>query len=438
MSQQAAPPQSSPAPPTPGGRAATQAAPPPAAGQAPLDQQSAGVGFFEDVPRLLNRLQVLAVAACVLFAALAGVVQVLSTQANGRAADNTAQVVRVQEIQTSLLRADAIATTAFLVGGLEPPAARAEYDAAIDDVLRLITDAADAQPADRQVLADLNVEVRAYTTAVAQARDYNRQNFVIGIAYLNSAGDGLRADAIPMVAALVDANSERATDEMGGQHPLWLLVIGLLAAAALVLINQQVARRFRRRVNVGLVGAAAGIAILTLVISFHAGNKSSGNQAIRDGAYRTAVSEASARTAANDAKAQESQGLINRGSGAAYEELFDSAAAIVTDNASPGTLRRWQTYVVQHDQVRELDDDGDWDAAVALATSSGADAPTAALDDVDQVAAGVVDDAAAEATAAFSNGNGLSILLAALTLLGGLLAAAAATWGLNQRRREYS
>ena len=44
--------------------------------------------------------------------------------------------MRVQDIQTSLLRADALATNAFLVGGLEPAEQRAEYDEAIDDVLR--------------------------------------------------------------------------------------------------------------------------------------------------------------------------------------------------------------------------------------------------------------------------------------------------------------
>ncbi|CAN5479576.1 hypothetical protein BH09ACT12_BH09ACT12_22700 [soil metagenome] len=431
MSQQAPHPQPSLAPMAPAGAAATQTAP------VPHDQRVAAT-FTEDVPRLLNRLQVLAVVACVLFAVVATVLQVLSWQANGRAADNTEQVVRVQQIQTSLLRADAVATTAFLVGGLEPSEARATYDAAIDDVLRLITDAAEAQPADRQVLADLNVEVRAYTTAVAQARDYNRQNFVIGIAYLNSAGDALRSDAIPIVQALVDAKSERAVDEMGGQHPFWLFLIGLIAVGALFLVNGQLARRFHRRVNVGVAAAGIVVAVLTLSVTAHASSRSADNSSTRDGAYQTAVAEASARTAANDAKAQESQGLINRGSGAAYEELFDDSATIVEQNASPDTLALWRPYVDVHDQVRSLDNDGDWDGAVALATSGEDDAPTAALDAFDQAAAGVVDEAAAEATDSFGSGGAISIALAILTLLGGLAAAAAATWGINQRRREYS
>ena len=43
----------------------------------------------------------------------------------GRA--NTDQLVRIQAIQTNVVQADADATNAFLVGGLEPPAQRADY-----------------------------------------------------------------------------------------------------------------------------------------------------------------------------------------------------------------------------------------------------------------------------------------------------------------------
>ena len=187
-----------------------------------------------------------------------------------------------------------------------------------------------------------------------------------------------------------------------------------------------------------MVGAAVVVAVLTLVVSVHAGSKSGANDDTRNGAYRTAVSEASVRTAANDAKAQESQGLINRGSGAAYEELFDDSAGIIEDNASLDTLVLWRSYLTLHDEVRRLDQAGEWDAAVALATSDADDAPSAALDRVDAAAQEVVDQAAAEATDSFASGGIISVALAILTLLGGLVAAAAATWGINQRRREYS
>lgn len=414
------------------------AAPAPATAVVAADPAAAPSRFTEDVPQLLNRLQALAVGACVVFAVVSALLQLLSWQASGRAADNTEQVVRVQEIQSSLLRADALATNAFLVGGLEPAETREAYDAAIDDVLTLTTDAADAQPADRDVLADLNIAVRTYTTAVTQARDNNRQGFPVATAYLNSAGASLRADALPIVKALVDTNAARATDEMKGQHPYWLFGVGALAAVLLWFVNRTIAKRFHRRLNVGVAVAGGIVVVVTLVTAVHASGRNTDNEETRDGSYRTAVDEAQARTAANDAKSQESQGLINRGSGPAYEGLWDDSAATVEDTASARTLRLWESYVDQHRAVRELDDAGEWDKAVALATSTEPTGPTALLDEVDHAAEQTVTQAADDATAAFRSGGFASLALIVITLLAGLVAAAVATGGINQRRREYS
>lgn len=392
----------------------------------------------EDVPSLLNRLQVLAVAACVLFGVLAGVLQVLSWQANGRAADNTEQVVRVQQIQSELLRADAIATNSYLVGGLEPAEARAEYDESVDTVLRLVADAAEAQPADRTVLADLNAAISSYTTAVAQARDYNRQQLPIGIAYLNEAGDSLRAEALPITEALVDANADRAVDEMDGQSPIWLLLCGVAALVVLFVVNRQVARRFHRRYNLGLVTAAVLVGLTTVVVAWHAQAEHNGNENIQSGDYDAAIDAASARTAANDAKAIESQGLINRGAGATFEEQWAEQAEVVEDTADGLTLDRWQAYAAAHAAIREADDAGDWDGAVELATATDEASATGLLDAVDFAAAADAEMYGEEAAAGFRAGGTFSVVLVALTGLAALLAAYAATRGIGTRREEYA
>lgn len=405
---------------------------------APAPSQGA-LRFAENVPALLNRLQAIAVAACLVFGIVAAVLQVLSWQAAGRAADNTEQVVRVQQIQSLLLRADAIATNSYLSDGLEPAEARAQYDDALSDVLRLITDAADAQPADRAVLADLNDTVSAYATSVTQARDYNRQQQPIGIAYLNDAGTTLRTEAQPILTALVDANSERAVDEMEGQHPYWLMVLGLVALAVLWWVNRQVARRFKRRFNVGLLVAAVTVGVVMVVTGSYAVIKNSDDRETRDGAYTEAVDEAIARTAASNAKAYESLGLVNRGSGGSvYEPLFQKQSDIVIDEASNQTRALWETYLAQHDEVRAADDAGDWDEAVAMAIATGPDTATSALDAVDANAAATIDSAGVEAADGFRHGGALSVGLAIATLFAALVAAAAATRGIDVRRREYS
>jgi hypothetical protein len=409
---------------------------------APLPQGSgapARGGFSENVPQLLNRLQALVVAACLVFGLLAALVQVLSWQAAGRAADNTEQVVRVQQIQSLLLRADAVATNSYLSDGLEPADARAEYDAAIDDTLRLITDAAEAQPADREVLAELNATVSAYTNAVSQARDYNRQQLPIGIAYLNEAGTTLRQDAQPIVKALVDTNAERAEDEMHGQHPWWLLALGLLTLAAIFWANRQVARRFRRRFNLGLVTAAAVVAATTLVAVGHAVLKNDDDDATRDGAYTEAVQTARARTAANNAAAFDSLGLVNRGAGqSVYEPLYAEQSDVVVDNTDGGLRDLWVDYTDAHDEIRAADNQGRWNEAVATATSTDPDSPRARLAAFDDAAAAAVASAGDDASDRFQAGGILSVVLAVLTLLAALLAAAAATRGIDVRRKEFS
>lgn len=416
---------------------ASAAAPAPAS--PPARAAAARRARSEDTPRFLNRLQVLAVAAILVFGAAAAVLQVLSWQAQGRAADNTEQVVRVQQIQSELLRADALATNSYLVGGLEPAEARAEYDASIDTVLGLVAEAAEAQPADRDVLADLNVAVSSYTTSVAQARDYNRQQLVIGIAYLNQAGRVLRADALPITEALVDANSERAVDEMGGQSPIWLFWIGVAAIAVLFLVNRQIARRFRRRWNVGLVVAALVVALVTVVVAWHAQVEHNGNEDLEAGAYQDAVDEASARTAANNAKAIESLGLVNRGSGASvYEPQWQAQAEIVEDTASDQTLSFWSDYVDAHQAVRDEDDAARWDDAVELATTTADGSATALLDAVDVSAAAIAEEQGQEAADGFRSGGPFSIVLVVLTGVGALIAAYAASRGIGTRRREFA
>jgi hypothetical protein len=408
---------------------------------APLPQHArrpAPTPLTEDVPRLLTQWQAIAVTACVLFGILGATFQLLAWQATGRAADNTEQLVRVQQIQSSLFRADALATNAFLTGGLEQAEQREEYDAAIDEALRGIADAADAQPADRDVLAELNTTVAAYVAGITQARDNNRQGFPIGAQYLREAGATLRADAVPILQALVAANTERAEDEMDGQNTLPLLLVGLAALLALWWVNRQLARRFRRRFNLGLLLAGVAILLVTLVAAAASANKSGDNDELRAGSLRRAIAESSARTAANDAKAKESGRLIARGTGSATEPEWVAQADIVEETASRETLPLWQDYAALHEEVVAEDDEGNWNAAVALATSTEPGSSSAALTAFDQASQGVVESAATASTASLRSGGVLAILLTILTLLVGLGAAGAATWGVNQRRKEYA
>ena len=121
------------------------------------------------------------------------------------------------------------------------------------------------KPADEQALSRLNEELVAYVALIEDARANNRQGFPVGAQYQRTASATLRADALPLLDNLVTANAQRAESQMGVWPIAILAVAGSVALAALVLAQVWLARRFRRRVNPGVV-AATVVVLLTWVI----------------------------------------------------------------------------------------------------------------------------------------------------------------------------
>lgn len=434
---------------------ATQSAPPPgrpAPAPAPAGSQPAPrpapapatrAGLDDATPRRLARLRTVLAAAAALAGILLALLLARGWQATTAAVDDTSQLVRAQAIKTNLLRADALATNAFLVGGLEDRQQRAAYDAAVSAAIKDVAAAADAQPADKQVLTALSESLVRYTTAMEAARTNNRQGFPVGAGYLSRASTELRSTALPLTDAVVTANSERAQGALDRQSILLVLLPGLLGLLALLLANQWLAARFKRRVNPGLATAGAILLVLSLAALALTGMQRSENSSLLDGDYSTAVEGAAIRSDANDAKAQESLRLIARGSGAANEKTWgerDTAVRQRLDGSSAFGASRsaWTTYRNAHAQVVKLDDGGDWDGAVVLATQDVEDGSTRAFDSFDNQLRGTVDRAAKATTDRLASGQWLFPLLAALALLGGGAAAASAWSGVTRRLEEYA
>ena len=110
-------------------------------------------GRTMDTPRRLRLLSLAVMITGIVVGVVGALVFSFLAYSLYRAESDTAQLIRVQQIQTNLLTADATATNAFLVGGLEPPAQRAAYDQALSTTGSLIAEAAQAQPADAEALA---------------------------------------------------------------------------------------------------------------------------------------------------------------------------------------------------------------------------------------------------------------------------------------------
>jgi hypothetical protein len=413
-----------------------QAAPPPPAAApapaAPATATRAGTGHV-DTPGLLNRWQLIGMSVAIVFGLLSAFVQFLGWQSDGRAAADTAQLLRVQEIKTSLLSADALATNAFLKGGLEDPDQRADYDAAIGVVLEDVAYAADAQPADKEALAALNDAVNDYTEGVAHARDNNRQNFPIGAEYLSVASVQLRAASLPILDNLIEANDARAKDAMAGQHPFWLLGLGVAALGALFWLNRELAQHFRRRINKGIAAAGVVVLVVTVVTVAGAWIRDTSNDSLRDHEFKTAVREANARTAGNNAKANESLRLIKRGSANTYEDPWRDSDQVVLKSKTTA-LPEWKAYEDVHQQIVDLDDEGKWEQArVKAIAASGA-----AFEPFDSETKKAVDKNGEIATESLESWGWLALALSGLTLVLGVAAAVAVARGIGERRREFS
>jgi hypothetical protein len=359
----------------------------------------------------------------------------------GRAQADTAQLVRVQSIETNLLSADASATNAFLVGGLEPAAQRATYDQALNDTSVLIAQAARAQPADSAALAALNRQVLDYDAAIEQARANNRQGFPVGAQYLRMAGGQLRRAALPVLDELVAANAERADQRMHVGWGYLFPAVCLLALAALVAAQLWLARRFHRRLNPGLLGATL-VLLLALVGSLIGmAVLRSHVESTRTGSLAAVNAAAGARIGANNAKANESLTLIARGSGQSFEQAWADAGRRVQTEldvlGAPPLTAAWNGYAAVHRSIRSLDDGGRWDQAVQQATGAGASSANARFAVLDTRLTQTLRDNSEATTTALGRERPGLVVAALVGLLAGLASALLGRRGVAVRLREY-
>ncbi len=433
--------------PVPGG-APAQAAPPSYAARQVAGLRHVVRAGFEGTPGRLKAVGAITVVAALLFGLAAGWSFRAADGALSRAGANTDQLVRVQAVQNNVVQADADATNAFLVGGLEPAAQRDDYTAAVTSASKLIAEAARSQPADGAALGALNQALVTYASEIEQARANNRQALPIGAQYLKDASADLRADALPPLTSLVDANNERVAAEFdnAGSAVTWLLLTGLLTLLVLAGGLVWLARRTRRYVNVPLA-AAAVIVLVTLAAGTAGLAGISGKvHTVRDGVYAATLSTAQARIAGFDAKSNESLTLIARGSGAPFEASWKASDTVVRTqiarlegNSASADLEPlpWSGYAAVHRKIRTLDDGGNWDAAVKLATGTTSSSGNTSFARFDTSSDRQLTALGQKTASQLDQAGGWLAFASVLGLLAGIVAALFAWWGVSQRLEEY-
>ena len=368
------------------------------------------------------------------------------------AARAAAQLIQVQDVRVQVVQADSIASTSYLVGGLEAADQRAEYDARLADAAGgLLVAVQGATTADADELEAVNEQLAVYAGLIEQARANNRQGFPVGAAYQRQARE-VATSAVQSLRTVEQSTRRRVDDSMErASRASWLLVVtALLALAALLAGSWWLAMRWRRLINVPLaIAAAIVLLVLTVGTGVNARAVSRAGDAVR-GPLSAADLVAQARAAGFDARSSEALTLINRGNGAAYETAWQLSANVVAEALGQAcgdygvgctAVNDFGAYADSHVTVRELDDGGDWDAAVALATvadpaASGPN-PPADFAAFAQSSASDLDAYSSTAADAFDQADDSLGGLRLLVALAGLIVAVLAVNGYGQRLREY-
>jgi hypothetical protein len=262
------------------------------------------------------------------------------------------------------------------------------------------------------------------------------------VAYLEQASTLVRDQMLPDLDQVLRIAADDAAADFATTG-LAILVIGVLLVGLVILVvcQSMLARMTRRRLNPGLA-----VATVLLLVAVVAGGLVSSNAAasateIRTETYRPTLAIAQAGVLAAEARTLESLTLIKRGSGQAYEEQFveqtAAANALLEQEDADELSSLLDAWLVQHAEIRALDDSGDWDGAVELAITDADDGPSAAYAAFAEATAAEVAEGSAEVTGTLTDAAGDARRAGWVLAVAGLLAAFASWRGTAARREEY-
>ena len=316
-----------------------------------------------------------------------------------------------QVLYSSLSIADASANGAFLSGGLESPALRTRYaDAIATAATSLITASGNLMEKSKATSAAEFAETRRdvetlakniplYTGLVETARTNNRLGNPVGSAYLGVASTLMQNQILPAAQRLYDRRSAAISDpQQTLSTPPWAVyaalavIIGTLLATA-----RYLARRTRRRFNVGILAALAAILIGSVWLLASGLTSVAITHSARDNGANPLRDLTSARILTQQARSAETLSFVRRGDQAGLERTFtlatlqiyrtlskvqtnlDDDAAVTSDqlDTAKNLLHQW---TAADDDARAAIQNGDFSDAQKIIGTGASAQRYAALD----------------------------------------------------------
>lgn len=360
-------------------------------------------------------------------------------------------------LYTSLSIADAAASTAFIAGGVEPEAVRDRYSQAVGEAAaELVAQSGYAvghpdPGADTRLRTGIATALPVYTGLIESARANNRSGYPVGAAYLSEASNQMQTTVLPMAEELQDHRAEAVNAAQRAHvRPPWTAIgLLILALAVLVWAQIQLARRWRRTFNAGLLLASAAMLIL-LAWTVIAGSVSATSMISgRDDGAVPASRLIEGRILAQQARAAETLKLVRRDATGDYDRTFDAGITRLDEllvgypHGAPATesvanaraaLDRWRA---SHQRMNEALARGDFIGAAAVATGPGAAQSTAHVDALDRSLGTGITETRNTLRDDISQAVRVLDYLATGAMALGIVAAAYVGLGLWPRLREY-
>ena len=358
------------------------------------------------------------------------------------------------QLYTTLSVADAAAATAFIAGS-EPRDVRQRYEQAITDASVAVTRASSGLTDEPmvQLLGRVNAQLSVYTGLVETARTNNRAGNPVGSSYLSEASSLMQTQMLPDAQRLYEQTSARVDAETTASTripgPVILVVLATLSFGAFA--NRWLARRTRRRVNIGFVAGGLAVLIMLIWVGTALVISTSDSRSAKDTAAESLKTVTNLAITAQQARADETLSLIRRGDEdvrkQSYYQRIDTMQQQLSDYLSRDDaidktdladaeqlLKRWRA---ADDRINAYIAVGNYQAATQVALGTGEDDSTPAFDKLDTALTKGIEESRSQLRTDILNArrvlSGATVGAAVLSVV----AALAVALGLWPRLSEY-